>query len=157
MKRVFGGRVLFGLDVGVVTVGRAPLDPILQLAPAGVAAVGLAHLAMAVKHGSLMDDESIDHDVAEEFAGGDDLHPAGGLDVALDLTSHGDVAGLDVGLNDALFANNQVALVYNLAVDTAVDADAAGGLQGTLDFRAQPDDLFPSRITQGRARSIRRR
>src|SRR2546430_7315696 len=64
--------------------------------------------ALPAEDAAFVDDQRADHDVTEDFAGGQDLQAARGVDVTLDRPADDDIAAADVALDPAVLADRQV-------------------------------------------------
>src|SRR6202022_3018931 len=96
--------------------------------------------ALPAEDAALVDDQRADDDVAEHFAGGQDLEAAGRDHVALDRPTDYDIAPADIALDPAGLADREVAFGCQVAVHFAVEPDVGRGLQPAfeLDLIAQP-------------------
>src|SRR5438034_7129244 len=90
--------------------------------------------ALAAEDAALVDDERTDDDVAEDFAGGQDLEATRGVHVALDRPADHDIAAGDVALDPAVLADRQVTFGCQVAVHFAVEPDIGRGLQPALEL-----------------------
>src|SRR2546425_1934327 len=90
--------------------------------------------ALPAEDAPLVDDQRTDHDVAEHFAGGQDLEAARGVHVALDRPADHDIAPADIALDPAVLADRQVTFGSQVAVHFAVEADVGRGLQPALEL-----------------------
>src|SRR5256714_1133697 len=84
--------------------------------------------ALPAEDAALVDDQRTDDDVAEDFAGGEDLEAARGVHVALDRPADHDIAAADVALDPAVLADRQVTFGCQVAVHFAVEPVFGRGL-----------------------------
>src|SRR3989442_15957499 len=85
--------------------------------------------ALPAEDAALVDDQRTDHDVAEHFAGGQDLEAARGVHVSLDRPADHDIAPADIALDPTVLAHRQVTFGSQDAVHFAVEEDVGRGLQ----------------------------
>src|SRR5262245_1362438 len=97
-------------------------------------------LHVAVEEAALGDDERVGRDVAVHPARLGDLDVAGGGHVALVVAHDHGVDGLDVGIDDALLADDESPADLELPADLALDLDGIGDLELTLDLRGVAGD-----------------
>src|SRR3979411_364210 len=90
--------------------------------------------ALPSQDATLVDDQRTDDDVAEDFAGGQDLEAAGGVHVALDRPADHDIAPTDIALDPAVLADRQVTFGCQVAVHFAVEPDVGLGLHPALEL-----------------------
>src|ERR1700674_2868045 len=88
--------------------------------------------ALPSEGAALSADQRADDDVAEYFAGGQDLEAARGVHVALDRPADDDIAPTDIALDPAVLADRQVTFGCQVAVHFAVEPDVGRGLQPAL-------------------------
>src|SRR6266849_8945369 len=95
--------------------------------------------ALPTEDAALVDDQRTDHDVAEHFAGGQDLEAARGVHVALNRPADNDIAPADIALDPAVLADRQVTLGCQIAVHFTVEPNVGCRLQPAfeLDLVAQ--------------------
>src|SRR6266851_4717027 len=95
--------------------------------------------ALPAEDAALVDDQRTYDDVAEHFAGCQDLEAARGGHVALDGPADYDIAPGDVALDPSVLAHRQVTFSCQVAVHFAVESDVGRGLQPAfeLDLVAQ--------------------
>src|SRR5205807_3340472 len=79
--------------------------------------------ALPAEDTALVDDQRADDDVAEHFAGGEDLEAARGVHVALDRPADHDIATGDIALDPAVLADRQLPFGCQVAVHFAVEPD----------------------------------
>src|SRR5207245_5149486 len=90
------------------------------------------HGALPAQNAAFVDDQGANGDVAVDLAGGQELEPAGGLDIALDAAADHDVSGGDVALDAAMLAHGQVTVGADIAGHLTVKADVGAGMQAAL-------------------------
>jgi hypothetical protein len=97
------------------------------LANARVRRIG-SHVAISVENCAGLNDENRSLNVATKPASGVNFSAALDFDIAEDLTVNFDLANLDIGVNDGVFADDQLIAAGNRTVEITVDSQRVGKL-----------------------------
>ena len=98
-----------------------------------------AHLAIALEHGTFLNDQELGLDVADELGRAFEDEFLGAFDVALDASGYDGIRGLDFGFDETGAFDDELAFDVDAAVHGARYADIALTADVALDIDSAAD------------------